>query len=241
MDPSPHQSITAARQLSLEECLAFIEKLERENAQKDTEINRLKEALERENEHRVKQLGDKDECNILTLINALTSRRTTEYFDNLHEQPPTGIELIVCVYPHLKAETQIELLTLIRWFDLLYSNVKEFGFEVAIKSCGFTEAKIRTNLLNALDLITEHEHEDLQPLISQLSKTIRDVLITSTQMFFTKDDKQTLRKFKELADKGITSPTIEDSRKTTLHSVYVVVNRILENRLLPKPSLQKRK
>ncbi|KAK2943988.1 hypothetical protein BLNAU_21077 [Blattamonas nauphoetae] len=262
MDPSPHQSITAARQLSLEECLAFIEKLERENAQKDTEINRLKEALERENEHRVKQLGDKDECNILTLINALTSRRTTEYFDNLHEQPPTGIELIVCVYPHLKAETQIELLshllmlctsyqeyesqldalvthpslevrllTLIRWFDLLYSNVKEFGFEVAIKSCGFTEAKIRTNLLNALDLITEHEHEDLQPLISQLSKTIRDVLITSTQMFFTKDDKQTLRKFKELADKGITSPTIEDSRKTTLHSVYVVVNRILENRL----------
>ncbi|KAK2940339.1 hypothetical protein BLNAU_24749 [Blattamonas nauphoetae] len=225
MDPSSHQSNTAAKKLSQEECLALIEKLERENTKKDTEITRLNEALEQENEHSVKQLGDKDECNILTLINALTSRTAAEDFDNLQEQRPTGVELVVCVYPHLKAETQIEFLSHLL---MLCTSYQEYESQL---DALVTHPSLEVRLLTALDLITEHEHEDLQPLISQLSKTIRDVLITSTQMFFTKDDKQTLRKFKELADKGITSPTIEDSRKTTLHSVYVVVNRILENRL----------
>ncbi|KAK2943994.1 hypothetical protein BLNAU_21083 [Blattamonas nauphoetae] len=125
MDPNTHQPYTAARKLSPEESPGLIEKPEQEIAekdsetnqlkeqlkQKDAEINSLKEALEREKEQREKQLGDKGEYNILALINALTSRTAAEGFDNLDEQPPTGIELVVRVYPHLKAETQIEFLS----------------------------------------------------------------------------------------------------------------------------------
>ncbi|KAK2943992.1 hypothetical protein BLNAU_21081 [Blattamonas nauphoetae] len=266
MDPSPHQSITAARQLSLEECLAFIEKLERENAQKDTEINHLKEALEREKEQREKQLGDKGECNILALINALTSRTAAEGFDNLDEQPPTGIELVVRVYPHLKAETQIEflshllmlctsyqeyesqldslithpslevrLLTLTRWFELLYSSIEKNNFEVAIKSGGFTTANIRSNLLTAFSLIIEHENEDLQPLVEQLLSTIRDILDAGTQQFFTEDHKQTIRNFHALVKEQRRHQPLNSPRSTILNAISVLFVDILDS-LLPAPS-----
>ncbi|KAK2958347.1 hypothetical protein BLNAU_6617 [Blattamonas nauphoetae] len=277
MDPNTHQPNTETRKLSLEECLALIEKLGRENTerdaetnllkeqlkQKDTEINQLKEALEREKEQTIQLLKDKDESNILTLINALTSRPAAEAFDHLHEQPQTGVELVVCVYPHLKAETQIEflslllmlctsyqeyesqldalinhpslevrLLTLTRWFDLLYSSIKTTSFDVAIRSGGFTEAKIRANLLNAFSLIIEHEREDLQPLLCQLAESIRQVLHKGTQQFFSEGDRQTLSDFKLLSNKHIKKiNNWKDLRRNILVTVYILLTNILDSRL----------
>ncbi|KAK2958344.1 hypothetical protein BLNAU_6614 [Blattamonas nauphoetae] len=272
MDPSSHQPYAAARKLSLEECIALIEKPERENAetdsernqlkeqlkQKDTEINSLKEALEREKEQREKLLKDKDKCNILTLINALTARSAAEDFDNLDEQPSTGFEFIVSVYPHLKAETQIDflshllmfctsyqeyesqldilvnhpslevrLVTLTRWFDLLSSSIKKNGFDVAIKSGGFTEAKIHANLLTAFSLIIEHENEDLQPLISKLAESIRQVLRKGSQQIFTKDDEQTLRDFKDQINMHRRLNQPGSPRVVTLNALYVLIDNIL--------------
>ncbi|KAK2940892.1 hypothetical protein BLNAU_24193 [Blattamonas nauphoetae] len=92
---------------------------------------------------------------------------------------------------------ELELLT--RWFALLSSNVKESGFEAAIKSGGFTTANIRSNLLNAFYLIIELKREDQQPLVEQLLTTIRDILDAGTQQFFTEDHKQTLQGLRALA------------------------------------------
>ncbi|KAK2940896.1 hypothetical protein BLNAU_24197 [Blattamonas nauphoetae] len=247
MDPSPHQPNTAARKLSQEECLALIEKLERENAEKDAETNQLKE-----------QLKQKD-----AEINRL---KRAEGFDRLHEQHSTSIELIVSVYPHLKLATQIELLshllmlytsyqeyesqldylivhpslevrlvTLIRWFELLYSSIEKTSFDVAIKNGGFTPAKIHANLLTAFSLIIKHANEDLQPFLKQLLTVIEHFLRPErVTLFFTSGDRQALDELQNLYCKHSLLNKPGTAGKRLLNDVNGWITDILS--LLPSTS-----
>ncbi|KAK2944003.1 hypothetical protein BLNAU_21092 [Blattamonas nauphoetae] len=128
---------------------------------------------------------------------------------------------------------ELELLT--RWFALLSSNVKESGFEAAIKSGGFTTANIRSNLLNAFYLIIELKREDQQPLVEQLLTTIRDILDAGTQQFFTEDHKQTLQGLRALAKEQRRHQPLNNPRTKTLYDLGALIASILD-RLLPAPS-----
>ncbi|KAK2943990.1 hypothetical protein BLNAU_21079 [Blattamonas nauphoetae] len=152
---------------------------------------------------------------------------------------PNGETRLDTLINNASPTNELDLLT--RWFKLLYSNVKEFGFDVAIKSYGFTTATIRSNLLTAFYLIIELKRKDQQPLVTQLLATITFILNAGTQQFFDERDRPTLHDLQELAVKCSQSLTnIKDPRRITIANLSLMIATILGPSPRPKPNPQER-
>ncbi|KAK2950336.1 hypothetical protein BLNAU_14747 [Blattamonas nauphoetae] len=123
---------------------------------------------------------------------------------------------------------ELDLLT--RWFELLSSSIAKNGFEVAIKSDGFTTDNIRSNLLTAFYQIIEPELKDERPLVEQLATTIDVILNAGTQQFFKNYHEQTLLDFKDLTNERMAKiKNPKDPRRINLNQVYVLIDNILRS------------
>ncbi|KAK2950814.1 hypothetical protein BLNAU_14232 [Blattamonas nauphoetae] len=118
----------------------------------------------------------------------------------------------------------VELDTLIYWFEILFSSIEMNGFKVAIKSGGFTEAKICLNMLRAFYLIIERR--DQKSRGDKLFKVIKPMLNETQYLLSQPMPQQVLTNLKHLAHEQIRLLGL-NHEDTTLASIDSTINFLL--------------
>ncbi|KAK2956399.1 hypothetical protein BLNAU_8622 [Blattamonas nauphoetae] len=122
---------------------------------------------------------------------------------------------------------EIGLVALIRWFQLLSSIAKKTTLQDAIKSRGFSLAKVETFMLRAFYLIIEHDGPD--DLITQLCDAIGQIItLEGEPLFFKTSHTQDLQELIPLALIFTKSVDKDSVRGKHLQNVIWWINRYLK-------------